>query len=301
MKKVVIDSPAALAAHVPNLIGFTPQHSLVFVGVSDEGKVALTLRYDLPGTGEEAREQLVHAAMAMVNAEAAEAVAIIYGTGQEAQPAIAALADVNMAEILRIEGNRYWSCVCTDERCCPAEGTPFQPADIGIPVLADRAALTAQVAPVCGERAQAMQEAVRRAVPAPGVALAPVSAIAVYRGGASLTDGNAALVLAALRDIRVRDDAWARMDPEYSRAHLRLWTDLTRLAPPGYVAAPASLLAFCAWQAGNGALANVALDRAFADDPGYTMAALLRQALNAGAPPALARVPMTPEQGRGEL
>lgn len=51
-----------------------------------------------------------------------------------------------------------------------------------------------------------------------------------------------------------------------------------------------------AWQSGNGALANVALDRALADDPGYSMASLLRQVIDSGAPPSLARLPMTPEE-----
>ncbi len=67
-----------------------------------------------------------------------------------------------------------------------------------------------------------------------------------------------------------------------------------RLAQPGYVAAPASLLAFTAWQCGDGALANVALDRALADTPGYSMALLLRDALAAGTPPSMATLPMTP-------
>jgi hypothetical protein len=86
------------------------------------------------------------------------------------------------------------------------------------------------------------------------------------------------------------------MDPGHADAHLRLWTDLTRRAQPGYVAAPASLLAFVAWQSGDGALANVALDRALADDPAYSMALLLRQVITAGTPPSLARLPMTPEE-----
>jgi len=86
------------------------------------------------------------------------------------------------------------------------------------------------------------------------------------------------------------------MDPEHRQAHLRLWTDLTRRARPGYVPAPASLLAFVAWQSGNGALANVALDRALADDPRYSMAVLLREVIGSGAPPSLARLPMTPEE-----
>jgi hypothetical protein len=67
------------------------------------------------------------------------------------------------------------------------------------------------------------------------------------------------------------------------------------------VAAPASLLAFVVWQSGNGALANVALDRALADDPRYSMAVLLRHVINAGAPPSLARLSMTPDEGSRQL
>ena len=60
--------------------------------------------------------------------------------------------------------------------------------------------------------------------------------------------------------------------------------------------APASLLAFTAWQSGEGALANIAIDRALAADPGYSLAQLLRDIMDAGVPPSAARVPMTPEQ-----
>ena len=74
------------------------------------------------------------------------------------------------------------------------------------------------------------------------------------------------------------------MDPQHRDAHRRLWTDLVRRAQPGYVAAPACLLAFTAWQGGDGALANIALDRALADDPDYSMALLLRDVLDAGHP-----------------
>jgi hypothetical protein len=45
----------------------------------------------------------------------------------------------------------------------------------------------------------------------------------------------------------------------------------------------------------GGALANVALDRALADQPRYSMAHLLRQVIGSGAPPEVARLPMTPE------
>jgi hypothetical protein len=65
-----------------------------------------------------------------------------------------------------------------------------------------------------------------------------------YRGGGRFTsDYEIARITVALRDLRVRDDAWARMDPSHTDAHLRLWIDVVRRAQPGHVAASAALLA----------------------------------------------------------
>jgi Domain of unknown function (DUF4192) len=144
-------------------------------------------------------------------------------------------------------------------------------------------------------RAGPDQVARRRLIAAAGQPMV-AEAIRRYRSGEEIEIEFAAWVTLALRELRVRDDAWARMLPEHGSAHSRLWTDLTRLAQPGYVAAPASLLAFVAWQQGDGALANVALDRALADSRRYSMAKLLRRALDSGAPPSMARLPMTPEE-----
>ena len=184
-------------------------------------------------------------------------------------------------------------------------------------VLADREALVATIAPATGPAAEAMQRETRRAerITAKLIADAtatgsphrrPViehglkavqAAITTYRDGGSIEDnGRIAWLTLVLSSLRIRDDAWARMDPAHRDAHGRLWTDLTRRAQPGYVAAPASLLAFTAWQCGNGALANVALDRALDDTPGYSMAQLLRDVIDAGAPPSMATLPMTPEE-----
>ena len=202
-----------------------------------------------------------------------------------------------MNRALRVEDGRYF----TYGEDGPAEGIPFtvtRPEG----VLARRDDLVEQLAPAGGAAATRMARAVARAEAAdPGreARLAVVaSAIARYRDGGHLAAGHdeTARLLAALRHLRFRDDAWARMDPVHKAAHLRLWTDLTRHAPAGYVAAPASLLAWVAWQAGDGALANIALDRADADNPTYSMAQLLRQLITAGLPPSSAMLPMTPEE-----
>jgi hypothetical protein len=122
-------------------------------------------------------------------------------------------------------------------------------------------------------------------------------AIGVYRGGGRITDEDTFAWLAvSLVHLAVRDDAWARMVPEHRQAHLALWADTVRRADGPWLPAPASLLAFTAWQAGDGTLANISLDRALAADPGYSMALLLRDILAAGVPPSQARLPMTPEE-----
>jgi Domain of unknown function (DUF4192) len=47
--------------------------------------------------------------------------------------------------------------------------------------------------------------------------------IAVYRRRyGTTTDCEIAWVTVALRDLRIRDDAWARMDPAHPDAHRRL-------------------------------------------------------------------------------
>src|SRR5262249_7911439 len=97
-----------------------------------------------------------------------------------------------------------------------------------------------------------------------------------------------------LSDIKVRDDAWARMTPAHRDAHCRLWTDVLRAAATEFAPAPAALLAFTAWQAGNGALAAIAVDRALAADPACSMAHLLASAIERARPPAAARMPMPP-------
>ena len=243
---------------------------------------------------------------------------------------VARQAAIDVRDFLRVQDGRYWSYVCANQACCPPAGVPFDAAaidpaeaealaSVGDRILASRAALAARVAPLGGIAAESMRQATRRAeqhiaqllakvrksarlgaarhmIAAEGLAAVGAMITRYREGGRFATDYEIARITVALRDLRVRDDAWARMDPRYADQHLRLWIDVVRRARPRYVAAPAALLAFVAWQSGHGALANVALDRALADDPRYSMALLLRQVITAGAPPSLARLPMTPEE-----
>ncbi len=335
--QVRIGSPAALLAVVPHLLGFLPAASLVVIGtVPPRDRVKVTLRYDLPDPPDAdlAADIAAHAAGIADAQRLTAVVAVGYGPEALVTPLAEVLrdafgqADTELREFLRVDDGRYWSYLCGDEACCPAAGVPFDisshPASValasdGTPVLADRAAMAARIAPLRDSTEAAMRRATRRAerhvaqllgkirksgrigaarqmIAAEGLAAVGRMIAAYRRGDATATDYEVAWLTVALRDLRVRDDAWARMDPAHRDAHRRLWIDVVRRAQPGHVAAPASLLAFVAWQCGDGGLANVALDRALADDSSYSMALLLRQVISAGAPPSLARLTMSPEE-----
>lgn len=327
-----VTSPSSLLAVVPVVLKFNPSEpSMVVLGTTPPSSaVALTIRYDI-GSAADADAIARHAAGIFTAQGIKTACAAGYGPGNLVTPVADALrarlgkSGVTVAELLRVQDGRYWSYVCTDPGCCPPEGTAFNLETHPVTrkyagrVLASREALEAAVAPVTGDAAESMHRATRaarrrsariaakagqgnsrraqqRALLQHGLK-AVADALDLYRGGGKFTSHKDAAWLALfLQVLQVRDDAWARMLPEHCEAHLRLWTDLTALARPGQAAAPAALLAFCAWQNGDGALANVALDRALADNRHYSMALLLREALDAGAPPSMARLPMTPEE-----
>lgn len=298
---------------------------VVFGTVPPRSAVAVALRYDIASP--RCAAALARHAASLLGAQGiTSACAVGYGPADAVTPVADALrahfakTGITVSELLRAHDGRYWSYVCADAACCPPDGTPFNTREHPITrqyegrVLASREALAATLAPVTGAAADSMRKATRAASrraarlakpretdPARRRALrdarlkAVADAVSLYRSGGRLeSHKDAAWLALSLDSLQVRDDAWARMLPEHRRAHLRLWTDLTTLAQPEYVAAPASLLAFCAWQDGDGALANVALDRALADNPDYSMAMLIRDALDAGAPPSMACLPMTP-------
>lgn len=96
---------------------------------------------------------------------------------------------------------------------------------------------------------------------------------------------DAGRMIAALVSIQVRDVAWAEMSHEDAGAHIELWRDLVRRCPVVYAAAPAALMAFAAWLAGDGALAWCAVERSQEAEPDYGLAALVTQALAGAVPP----------------
>jgi hypothetical protein len=348
--RIRVDSLAGVLAVIPYLLGFHPSNSLVVIGIEPpRGRIKLAFRYDLPDPphAELAGEIAAHAVAILRRQQVGAVIAAGYGPGSLVTPVIEPLraglnsAGIILRDLVRVADGRYWSYLCYEPQCCPADGVPFDalahPAaaaltTAGLPAYPDRAALSRSLAPFVGAAAESMSQATRRAVlraeqlvagawrPAAGQFCGPGAsgrtaaadamrpfiqagrqavrdAIASCRNGGNFADDDqVAWLTVVLADLRVRDDAWARMDPEYREDHVRLWTDVMRRACPQYVPAPASLLAFTAWQSGDGALANMAIERALSAAPRYSMALLLAEAVESGLPPSAARLPLTPEE-----
>jgi hypothetical protein len=100
----------------------------------------------------------------------------------------------------------------------------------------------------------------------------------------SVDDAGRLLVLVA--GVPLRDVAWAEMTRDDAAAHVALWRGLVRRCPADLSCAPAALLAFAAWLAGQGALAWCALDRCTAVDPDYSMAECVAMLLESAVPPS---------------
>jgi hypothetical protein len=173
----------------------------------------------------------------------------------------------------------------------------------GTVVARDRDELEARIAPPGGPAWAATRDAVLRTaaeratraeesgwtVVVDEAMAAIVEAAAACRpgGGAPrLADDVVARVLVGLRDWRVRDRALElALGPEPLAAEA-LWSECTRRAASPLDAAPATLLAVSAWLRGDGAMANVALERALDSDPDYALAQLLRAALESCLAPS---------------
>lgn len=328
--RLKVNSPADVLAVVPYLIGFHPSDSLVVMGIGGRRfEVRFTARMDLPSLDESDDDNLGDYVADMVAAQPVREV-ILVAYGQEAvavyalESAIDALEDDNISvrEALRVHDGRYWSHVCEHPSCCPPEGTPYDVTSsevaaaatlAGHVALPDRATLERSIAPLGGVARASMQQATNRAEErftswadedtdtlrqrmADEGSMQVRQALDRYQDGEVLSDDETAWLCLLLTHLQVRDEAWLLIDEDNRDAHIALWTHLVRRADVAYVAAPACLLAFAAWQSGNGALASIAVDRALWAEPDYSMAILIADLLQRHIPPSSWQPRLTPEE-----
>lgn len=300
-------TPADVLALVPVLLGFTPQDSIVMLTFG--GSRSFHARVDLPRGHDDhgGIDEVVTQLLGPVRRHGVGRVVLVLYTGD---PVLASRltrrlsarfgrAGVELVAALRAHEGRWWA-----GRRERADFTgPGVPYDVsihplvveavvgGTEILGSRQQLVDAMAhdPALGTGVlAALAEGPRAPTGDPRAEVVLRVAEGVARcaeAGGPPDDHAVAWLLRALLDPAARDAVVDLVTRETARLHVAWWTEVVRRSPDALVAAPAGLLAFAAWQAGDGARAWCAVDRCLAAAPDDRFAHLLAATLAGAVPP----------------
>ncbi len=224
------------------------------------------------------------------------------------------LPDLLVTEAVLVRDGRFWSYLCTDTRCCPVEGTPvdagsqdpqvqlLQAEQVlrGQVVLPDRAALANTLAgPQPLAAAQARQECERarrcnaderaqdlRRWRARRLAAWSDLVLDLAEGEGGVEVAEAAALATSLEDLILRDALVSAHEPEDLIPALR---EVMQRIPDPYDAPVSTVFAWMSYCEGGGAEVTIALERALATDPSYSLATLLAEVMLGQVPPQMVR------------
>ena len=299
-------TPEDLLAAVPCVLGFRPADSVVMLTfASAPPGQAFHARVDLPADARDHPEVVALLLDPVLRHRVDRVAFVLYTDDATAAGALASelwtafeAEGVEVIDALRADGRRWFGLgpgAGTGGRPYDDRSHPFQAQAVldGRVTLESRDEVAATLVGTDLAAVEAVGAAAGEAGPlVPGNRRSEArwvrSVVRRALGGARdrLTDAEAGRLVAACRDVGVRDVAWAQMSREDARRHVELWRDVVRRCPTDLLAAPASLLAFAAWLAGDGALAWCALDRSALADPDYRMAGLVAHMLEHALPPS---------------
>ncbi|SEC31906.1 protein of unknown function [Streptomyces sp. 2131.1] len=307
-QQITLRGPAELADALPYLMGFHPNDSVVMVALhGGRGRFGGRLRLGIPQSAQEwpaIAEQLAECLIkgSERRGERPDAIVLFLcqdpvdgETGnrtmerlrpfaQRLRTACGAL-DVPVLEALCISGNRFWSYVCPDARCCPAEGNPLAVPGTsvmaaaatyaGIQVRGSLREMEARLAPLT----RTSDDAQLRALDSAGSAMVPLlfdperrkeigaatlklarrimdrlgqappatPSLADINDDRLITDEEAASVILGLQDRETRDKAAEWMEGTDADAALRLWRALARRCVGPYEEHAAAPLTLAGW------------------------------------------------------
>jgi hypothetical protein len=308
-RPIPLVTPLDVLAAIPYLLGYRPLDTVAVLGLRGEDLI-FAGSGDLPAAAADAAvDRLTRRLLSStLRARVGGVIVAAFGSAERSLPILDGLLDryasagIAVHEALRVDRGWFWSYACGDPTCCPPAGWPYDPDDTHVPaaatfagrvILADREAFEAQLSPVGGPPAIAIERASRRAADRLAVMLGEPTDLDSARRSLRAA-GRAALDLAVRRqrdDGRIDDDlvAWLsvlmisddvleiglrqilRRD-DLTCLHRALWLEVVRRATPGLVAGPACLFATAAHLHGEPALARLALERVLRADPEHVMA-----------------------------
>ncbi|WP_110238624.1 DUF4192 domain-containing protein [Nocardioides gilvus] len=300
---LTVRTPSDLLACVPLLLGFVPEESAVVISLP-------------PGTGPHVRvdlgepEDLTRLACSLVEPtlrHGVRRIALVVFSSLERAPGPArflarsfAEAGIEVAALVAADGSRSISLTPGHENDVP---TPYD--SLSHPFVAE-AVLRGQV--VLGSREELREQlspdvdAVARVAALVddevGDGTGPVAVrrsarwvtrclAAHARAGSLPSDEEVASLVLSLERTPCRDAAWAWVKRVDARAHVEIWLRIVRSTPVEYATAPAAVLAFHAWLAGDGALAWCAVEHSVASGQSCSLTDLVEDLLERAAPPHL--------------
>ncbi|WP_079191353.1 DUF4192 domain-containing protein [Streptomyces sp. CB00455] len=307
--RITLRSPAELADALPYMLGFHPTDSLVMVAVHGEGgRFGGRLRVGIPAATAEWEDTARQVAECLIRGSERrgckpDGIVVFLcqeprgeESGRRVMTRLRPLAqrirlacgalDVPVLEALCLSAGRFWSYVCPDERCCPAEGSPL--AAVGTSVMAAAATfaglqvrgslreIEGRLMPARGVGAAEMEAALDRAASAlvpkilDGATREEVGAETLtlarslmrrmtlappVEGGphaddwddALLGHDEAASLILGLQDREIRDIAAEWMEDEEAAPALRLWRALARRCVGAYGEHAAAPLTLAGW------------------------------------------------------
>ncbi len=307
-----LTSPHDLITAIPFLLGFKPTDSIVLIAVQG-GSLGVVMRVDLPNALATEEIDLLAHHLLRDGADAALLVAYLPDSRDDGDLLLISLGaglirnGIEVQESIVVSNGRYRSIICRDLNCCPSAGQELpeiesseiaaQHVIAGIPMpyshiseLIDSlaAAPTSTNPRWCDEVARFLisdGEPDQRALQRDGVETMDLLLDEFRLGHGIREEILAARMIGRMSDVHIRDYALGVHSEESFDLYFTMWRELLRLAPPGFIAPLACIVAAMSYESGDGALAQKALDRAIADEPGYPLAGLLRRVFNAGWPP----------------
>jgi hypothetical protein len=302
-----------IVAALPHLLGFHPAASLVLIAGTRRGsryRLGMVQRLDVPlPRGVDVTDVAGDLMRNLIRDNADNALLVIIDAIGPAghRPLVEAISEsasnggVDLAHALWAAGTNHgceWRCYA-DLDCHGVVPDPDSSVlaatavSIGRVTFTNREDVIAQLAPVDPDavlrRAHALQTApVTSSAEKYGVVLLAVAN--ACHGKLPSRDEQFVMLADAVADPLVRDAALGTaldVSPADMRAVRELWAALVRGTPPSHRAAPAVLLAFAAWQDGNGVLASEALDNALVAQPGNPLAKVFLTALRTAIPPTV--------------
>jgi hypothetical protein len=311
-KPIRVRDAGDLYAAIPHLMGFHPADSLVVLVLKDH-LVSMTMRVDLPRP----RHRGLLAAQLegpLLEQGAAEVILVVLCAPSEHMPerlpheALVTtlehrLGDVGIEVVEAVwlpscEKDARWLCyldidcrgTLPDPQLSAVAAASAHEGNVTFESRAALAAIAALDPPDALERRSALLDELMTATadPDPRAELHRVNdAIdAVEHRKGPLPDKDVVALARALAVPEVRDASMGFAAQPRSRLAERLWLELTRACPAPERAEPACLLAFYAYQRGDGGIASIALDAAEEACPGHLLSKLIRSAVSAAFPPS---------------